>query len=223
MMYGHVDTPRHWVGHLQRPARHPGPHRWFHRVRAAAVRAPATRRCTWPAWPGPAHRTATTGPCTRWPGSCCTGGSPTSRPAGSSSASSGPQVMLNGGANDLGGTLMEETISPDGRLRARLGQDGGRAGRHRRRHRPAGAAAHHDLRQARGLILRRSSSSGQMTKSSKARTAGWEPDGVDCRRRRMQMLHCHLQRRLIGLVGRPARDVHPWCTGHSRCGIRGCG
>ena len=40
MMYGHVDTPRHWVGHLQRAARHPGPDRRVHRVRAAAVRAP---------------------------------------------------------------------------------------------------------------------------------------------------------------------------------------
>ena len=40
MMYGHVDNPRHWVGHLRRAARNPGPHRRIHRVRAAAVRAP---------------------------------------------------------------------------------------------------------------------------------------------------------------------------------------
>ena len=35
----------------------------------------------------------------------------TSRPPGSSSASTGTRAMLNAGANDLGGTLMEETIS----------------------------------------------------------------------------------------------------------------
>ena len=39
MMYGHVDQPKHWVGHLRILRRHPGPHRRLHRVRAAAVRA----------------------------------------------------------------------------------------------------------------------------------------------------------------------------------------
>ena len=72
----------------QRAARHPGPDRRVHRVRAAAVRAPEPRRCIWPAARAPGRRTATTARCTRWRGSCCTAGSPTSRPAGSSSASS---------------------------------------------------------------------------------------------------------------------------------------
>ena len=40
MMYGHVDSPRHWVGPPQCVARHPGPDRRVHRVRAPAVRAP---------------------------------------------------------------------------------------------------------------------------------------------------------------------------------------
>ena len=91
MMYGHVDQPAALGRAPQRAARHPGPHRRFHRVRAAAVRAPELARCIWPAAPGRARRTATTARCTRWRGSCCTAGSPTSRPAGSSSASSAPR------------------------------------------------------------------------------------------------------------------------------------
>ena len=51
----------------------------------------SARRCTWPAPRGRARRTATTERCMRWRGSCCTAGSPTSRPAGSSSASSAPR------------------------------------------------------------------------------------------------------------------------------------
>ena len=38
MMYGHVDTPAHWVAHLQLARAHPGRDRRLHRVRAAAVR-----------------------------------------------------------------------------------------------------------------------------------------------------------------------------------------
>ena len=40
MMYGHVDTPRALGRPPSRAARDPGPHRRFHRVRTAAVRAP---------------------------------------------------------------------------------------------------------------------------------------------------------------------------------------
>ena len=48
------------------------------------------RRSTSPASRVPVRPCATTWPCTRWPGSCCTGASTTSRPAGSSSASTAP-------------------------------------------------------------------------------------------------------------------------------------
>ena len=41
-----------------------------------------TRRSTWPASPGPARPGGRTGWCTRWPGSCCTAGSPTSSAPG---------------------------------------------------------------------------------------------------------------------------------------------
>ncbi len=41
MMYGHVDEPRHWVAHIKLLRVDPGAHRRLHRVRPAAVRAPA--------------------------------------------------------------------------------------------------------------------------------------------------------------------------------------
>jgi FO synthase len=41
-----------------------------------------TRRSTWPASPGPARPGGRTARCTRWPGSCCTGGSRTSSAPG---------------------------------------------------------------------------------------------------------------------------------------------
>ena len=73
------------------PARHPGPHRRLHRVRAAAVRAPELAAVSGRRGASRARRTATTARCTRWRESCCTAGSLTSRPAGSSSASSAPR------------------------------------------------------------------------------------------------------------------------------------
>ena len=94
MMYGHVDQPHHWVAHLRLLAAHPGPDRRVHRVRAAAVRPHTTRRSTWPASPARADPAARTGPCTRWPGSCCTAGSTTSSAPGSSSARTAAAEML---------------------------------------------------------------------------------------------------------------------------------
>ena len=90
MMYGHVDHPRQWLTPLPGAGRHPGPHRRLHRVRRAAVRAPQRARSTWPASPGRARPGGRTGSCTRWPGCCCTGGSPTSSAPGSSSATRAP-------------------------------------------------------------------------------------------------------------------------------------
>ena len=91
MMYGHVDDPRHWVQHLRVLSQHPGPHRRVHRVRPAPVRAqllthlprrprpPRTHPARQPRRPrdGP-HPAPRTHP-------------PTSRPAGSSSASTAPR------------------------------------------------------------------------------------------------------------------------------------
>ena len=111
MMYGHVDTPRHWVGPPQRAARDPGPHRWVHRVRAAAVRAPDPRRCIWPArrGPGPTHRdNRAVHALARI---MLHGRISNIQTSWVKLGVERTQVMLSGGANDLGGTLMEETIS----------------------------------------------------------------------------------------------------------------
>ncbi len=56
----------------------------------------------------------------------------------------GTEAMLQGGCNDLGGTLMEETIFRMAGSKW-LGQDG-RAARDGRRHRPPRPRAHHPLR-----------------------------------------------------------------------------
>ena len=60
--------------------------------------------------PGPTcGRTAR---CTRWPGCCCTAGSTTSRCSlGQARRRRHAGRCCSGGVNDLGGTLMEETIS----------------------------------------------------------------------------------------------------------------
>lgn len=81
MMYGHVDSPRHWVAHLNvlRAIQDrtggftefvPLP---FVHQNSPLYLAGAAR---------PARPIATTVRCTRWRGSCCTAASPTSRPAG---------------------------------------------------------------------------------------------------------------------------------------------
>ena len=89
MMYGHVDNPRHWVGHLRVLAN-------IQDDSELGAGSPSSCRCrsctrrhpsTSPASPARARPCATTSRCTRCPGSCCTAGSATSRPRGSSSAS----------------------------------------------------------------------------------------------------------------------------------------
>ncbi len=56
MMYGHVDEPRHWLGHLRTLAGIQDRDRWLHRVRAAAVRAPQRADLPGGAGPAGAHR-----------------------------------------------------------------------------------------------------------------------------------------------------------------------
>ncbi len=68
-------------------------------------------RSTSPASPAPAPRCATTSPSTRWPGSCCTAGSRNIQTSWVKLGVDGTRAMLRAGANDVGGTLMEETIS----------------------------------------------------------------------------------------------------------------
>ena len=58
----------------------------------------------------------------------------------------GTRAMLNAGANDLGGTLMEETISRMAGSEHGSAKTVAELARDRRRHRPPGARAHHDVR-----------------------------------------------------------------------------
>ena len=81
MMYGHVDNPRHWVGHLRTLADvqdRTGGFTEFVALPFIHTNAPIYLAGVH----APARRCATTGPATRWPGSCSTGGSTTSRRRG---------------------------------------------------------------------------------------------------------------------------------------------
>ena len=90
MMYGHVDNPRHWVQHLRVLSRIQDETGGFTEfVPLPFVHHSSPIYLAGVARPGP-DACATTSRCTRWPGSCCTAGSTTSRPAGSSSASTAP-------------------------------------------------------------------------------------------------------------------------------------
>ena len=86
MMYGHVDNPRHWVQHLRVLSRIQDETGGGSPSSCRCRSCTTPRRSTSPGSPVPGRRCATTWPCTRWPGSCCTAASTTSRPAGSSSA-----------------------------------------------------------------------------------------------------------------------------------------
>ena len=110
MMYGHVDAPAHWVGApAGAPAIQDGPAASPSSCRCRSCTR--TRRSTWPAWPGPARRGGRTARCTRWRGCCCTGAIDPIQTSWVKLGDEGCRDVLRGGANDLGGTLMEETIS----------------------------------------------------------------------------------------------------------------
>ncbi|CEZ28895.1 F420 biosynthesis protein FbiC [Mycobacterium tuberculosis] len=81
MMYGHVDSPRHWVAHLNvlrdiqdRTGGLPSSSRCRSCTRI--------HRCTWPVRRAPGPAIATTARYMLWRGSCCTAASRTFRPAG---------------------------------------------------------------------------------------------------------------------------------------------
>ena len=90
------------------------------RSRRTPAGSPSSSRCpsctsrprsTWPAWPAPARPGRTTAACTPWPGCCCRARSTTCSCRGSRWAWTTRSRSSQGGVNDLGGTLMEETIS----------------------------------------------------------------------------------------------------------------
>ncbi len=81
MMYGHVDQPRHWLGHLRTLAgiqQETGGFTEFVTSPSSTPTPPSTS----PASPAPAPPSATTARSPPWPGSSSTPTSPTSRPVG---------------------------------------------------------------------------------------------------------------------------------------------
>ncbi len=96
MMYGHVDNPSHWVGHL----------RTLSRIQDETAASPSscccrsstpTRPSTSPASPARARPHRRTVRCTRSHGSCCTAASTTSRRRGSSSEPRAPSSCCRAG------------------------------------------------------------------------------------------------------------------------------
>ena len=150
MMYGHVDTPRHWVGHLnvlREIQDRTGGFTEF--VPLPFVHQSSPLYLAGASRPGPTHRD-------------------------NRAVHALARIMLHGRISQIQTSWVKLGVErhpgdaqrwgqrpgrhadggdhlPDGRIRARLGQDGGRTHRHRRGHRAARAAAHHDLREARGL------------------------------------------------------------------------
>ena len=111
MMYGHVDHPRHWLGHFRVLAGvqdRTGGFTEFVALPFVHTNAPDLPGRHRPARARPGGRT---GRCTRWPGCCCTAGSRNIQCSWVKLGDEGTVAMLHGGCNDLGGTLMEETIS----------------------------------------------------------------------------------------------------------------
>ena len=152
MMYGHVDDPRHWVGHLNvlRDIQdRTGGFTEF--VPLPFVHQNSPLYLAGAARPGPTHRDNRAvhalarimlhGRISHIQTSWVKLGTERT------------QVMLNGGANDLGGTLDGGDHLADGRLRIRLGQDRRRVDRDRRGHRPSGTPAHHDVQPAGGVVV----------------------------------------------------------------------
>ncbi len=115
MMYGHVDHPRHWVGHLrtiagiQDTATEAGG-RGLHRVRAAALRAHLGADLPrGVARPGPTMRDNRA--VHAMARILLHGRIDHVQTSWVKLGVEGTRAMLRGGADDLGGTLMEETIS----------------------------------------------------------------------------------------------------------------
>ena len=159
MMYGHVDAPHHWVAHLRllagsaeaqprATARPPSPSSW---------RCPScttTRRSTSRASPGRGRPVARTSSSTPWPGSCCTGRIDNVQTSWVKLGVEGTRAMLRAGCNDVGGTLMEETISRMAGSQHGSAMTCRQLRDHGRGHRSSGPRAHHHLRAGHGPVER---------------------------------------------------------------------
>ncbi|MBS4754557.1 bifunctional FO biosynthesis protein CofGH [Nocardioides sp. zg-ZUI104] len=115
MMYGHVDNPRHWVGHLgvlknvQDRARENGARGFTEFVPLPFVHTSAPIYLAGVARPGPTHRDNLA--VHAMARILLHGRVDNIQTSWVKLGTDGTRAMLRAGANDLGGTLMEETIS----------------------------------------------------------------------------------------------------------------
>ena len=153
MMYGHVDTPRHWVGHLnvlRGIQDRTGGFTEF--VPLPFVHQSSPLYLAGASRPGPTHRDNRAvhalarimlhGRISQIQTSWVKLGVERT------------QVMLRGGRQRSRRDADGGDHLADGRFGERFGEDRRGTRRDRRRHRPPGASAHHDVRRARGLTFR---------------------------------------------------------------------
>ena len=111
MMYGHVDNPRHWVQHLRVLSPDPGLRQAASPSSCRCRSCTTRRRSTSPAWPARARRLRDNLAVHAMARILLHGRIPNIQTSWVKLGVEGTQAMLNAGANDVGGTLMEETIS----------------------------------------------------------------------------------------------------------------
>ena len=111
MMYGHVDQPRHWLGHLRTAGPHPAarPGGFTEFVTLPFVHTNAPVYLAGIARPGPTTRDNRA--VTAMARLLLHPHIPNIQTSWVKLGTEGAAEMLRSGANDLGGTLMEETIS----------------------------------------------------------------------------------------------------------------
>ena len=148
MMYGHVDNPRHWVQHLRVLSRLQDETGGFTEfVPLPFVHTSSPIYLAGVARPGPTlrdnlavHALARI---------LLHGRIDNIQTSWVKLGVDGTRAMLRAGANDVGGTLMEETISRMAGSEHGSAKTPRRTHRHRRRHRPPGPRADHDVRRPR--------------------------------------------------------------------------
>ena len=114
IMYGHVETPAHWVRHmalLRDIQKDTGGFTEFVPLSLIHQEAPMYRRHLVPGVRAGRHRAPRSCGCTPSRASCSGRRSATSSARGSRRGPKLAQMLLAAGANDLGGTLINESIS----------------------------------------------------------------------------------------------------------------
>ena len=121
MMFGAIEQPVHWARHLVRTRDLQARDRRVHRVRRAALRAHGDARSTSSAGPGADRRGARSLLVHAVARIAYTGLIDNIQASWVKLGAAGARQLLQAGVNDLGGTLMDENISPGRRRQPRAG------------------------------------------------------------------------------------------------------